>query len=117
MLWPQCYAIVTGYVSFRCLRRSMLRRGSPCYRLQSFAEEVDSVVTLADVARLSATSRSTASRALNADPRISSATTERVRLVAEALGYRPNIAARSLSTGRSGIIGLILPTGQLTGDP
>lgn len=75
------------------------------------------MVTLADVARLSATSRSTASRALNADPRISSATTERVRLVAEALGYRPNIAARSLSTGRSGIIGLILPTGQLTGDP
>lgn len=75
------------------------------------------MVTLADVARLSATSRSTASRALNSDSRISPATTERVRLVADALGYRPNLAARSLSTGRSGIIGLILPTGQLTGDP
>jgi DNA-binding LacI/PurR family transcriptional regulator len=75
------------------------------------------VVTLADVARLSATSRSTASRALNNDPRISPATTERVRLVADALGYRPNLAARSLSTGRSGIIGLIVPTGQLIGDP
>lgn len=75
------------------------------------------MVTLADVARLSATSRSTASRALNNDARISRATTDRVRLVADALGYRPNLAARSLSTGRSGIIGLILPTGQLTGDP
>ncbi len=73
--------------------------------------------TLADVARLSATSRSTASRALNNDSRISPSTVERVRLVAEALGYRPNLAARSLSTGRSGILGLVLPTGQLTGDP
>jgi LacI family transcriptional regulator len=75
------------------------------------------VVTLADVARLSATSRSTASRALHDDPRISTETTERVRLVAEALGYRPNVAARTLSTGRSGIIGLILPVGQLSGEP
>lgn len=75
------------------------------------------MVTLADVARLSATSRSTASRALNNDPRISRAATDRVRLVAKALGYRPNLAARSLSTGRSGIIGLILPTGLLGSDP
>ncbi|MEP7055642.1 MAG: LacI family DNA-binding transcriptional regulator [Actinomycetota bacterium] len=69
------------------------------------------------MARLSSTSRSTASRALNNDSRISSETTERVRLVAAALGYRPNVAARTLSTGRSGIIGLILPVGQLTGEP
>ncbi|MDQ1708944.1 MAG: hypothetical protein QOG49_329 [Frankiaceae bacterium] len=75
------------------------------------------MVTLADVARLSATSRSTASRALRNDPRISTATTERVRLVANSLGYQPNLAARSLATGRSGIIGLIVPTGQLTGEP
>lgn len=73
--------------------------------------------TLADVARLSATSRSTASRALKNDPRISAETAERVRLVAEALDYKPNMAARSLSTGRSGIVGLVLPTDQLTGDP
>ena len=75
------------------------------------------VATLADVARLSSTSRSTASRALKNDPRISDATAARVRLVAEALDYKPNISARSLSTGRSGILGLVLPTGQLTGDP
>ena len=75
------------------------------------------VATLADVARLSATSRSTASRALKNDPRISAETAARVRLVAEALDYKPNMAARSLSTGRSGILGLVLPTTQLTGDP
>ncbi|MEO6712236.1 MAG: LacI family DNA-binding transcriptional regulator [Mycobacteriales bacterium] len=75
------------------------------------------MVTLADVARLSATSRSTASRALRGDPRISAATTQRVRFVAESLAYQPNLAARSLATGRSGILGLIVPTGQLTGEP
>jgi LacI family transcriptional regulator len=68
------------------------------------------VVTLADVARLSATSRSTASRALKNDPRISDETADRVRLVAKALGYRPNVAARTLATGRSGIFGLIVPS-------
>ncbi|RZS91260.1 LacI family transcriptional regulator [Motilibacter rhizosphaerae] len=75
------------------------------------------MATLADVARLSATSRSTASRALKNDPRISAATAERVRLVAAALHYQPNLAARSLTTGRSGILGLVLPTTALTGDP
>ena len=75
------------------------------------------MTTLADVARLSATSRSTASRALKDDPRISRATVERVRLVAEALGYRPNHAARSLATGRNGILGLVLPTTHISGDP
>ncbi|WP_327693352.1 LacI family DNA-binding transcriptional regulator [Streptomyces sp. NBC_00459] len=73
------------------------------------------MVTLADVARMSGTSRSTASRALKDDPRISAKTSERVQLVAKALGYRPNLAARTLATGRSGIYGLIVPS-RLMGD-
>ncbi len=75
------------------------------------------MATLADVARMSDTSRSTASRALNNDPRISAPTAERVRRVAVELDYRPNVAARSLTTGRSGIVGLVFPTQRLQGDP
>ena len=53
----------------------------------------------------------TASRALDpARPgRISPATVERVRAAAAALGYRPDFAARSLRTRRSGTIGLVVP--------
>jgi LacI family transcriptional regulator, galactose operon repressor len=53
----------------------------------------------------------TASRALDpARPgRISSATVERVRAAAAELGYRPDFAARSLRTRRSGTIGLVVP--------
>jgi LacI family transcriptional regulator len=47
---------------------------------------------------------------LKNDPRISEETAGRVRLVANALGYRPNVAARTLATGRSGIFGLIVPS-------
>lgn len=43
--------------------------------------------------------------------------TARVQAAAESLGYRPNVAARALTTGRSAILGLILPTDQLTSDP
>jgi LacI family transcriptional regulator len=37
--------------------------------------------------------------------------------VANALGYRPNPAARSLASGRSGALGLVIPTGHLVEDP
>ncbi|MEU4607312.1 LacI family DNA-binding transcriptional regulator [Kribbella sp. NPDC023972] len=84
--------------------------GCTSARLQVSRRVVQAVVTLADVARMSATSRSTASRALKGDPRISEETADRVRLVAKALGYRPNVAARTLATGRSGIFGLIVPS-------
>ena len=59
---------------------------SSCASQWALARKGCCLVTLADVARLSATSRSTASRALNSDPRISAATTECARLAAEALG-------------------------------
>lgn len=53
----------------------------------------------------------TASRALNPETRhlVSHDTAERVRRVAQQLGYRPNPVARSLKTARSASIGLIIP--------
>ena len=65
-------------------------------------------VTLDDVARLSGVSSATASRALNGRPGVRDESRERVRKVAESLGFRPNRAARHLASGRSSVIGLIL---------
>jgi LacI family transcriptional regulator len=75
------------------------------------------MVTLEEVARTSGVSRATASRALNGRDRVSPEVRNRVRIVANALGYRPNPAARSLASGRSGALGLVIPTGHLVEDP
>lgn len=65
--------------------------------------------TLADVATAAGVHPSTASRALGAGTGISPRTVERVRAVAGDLGYRPDPAASSLRTRRSGLIGVLVP--------
>ncbi|WP_106213446.1 LacI family DNA-binding transcriptional regulator [Kineococcus rhizosphaerae] len=64
---------------------------------------------LADVAAAAGVHPSTASRALGAGTGISARTVERVRAVAAELGYRPDPAASSLRTRRSGLIGVLVP--------
>jgi LacI family transcriptional regulator len=54
-------------------------------------------------------SQTTVSRALNGYPEVSETTRRRVAEVAERLGYRPNVSARHLATGRVGAIGVVLP--------
>lgn len=54
-------------------------------------------------------SQTTVSRALNGYPEVSEATRRRVIEAAERLGYRPNVSARHLATGRVGVIGIVLP--------
>ncbi|MFB7044843.1 LacI family DNA-binding transcriptional regulator [Streptomyces microflavus] len=66
-------------------------------------------VTLLDVARAAGVSKSTVSDALQGSGRVAEATRERVRAVAEDLGYRPNSAARRLRRSSTGAIGLHLP--------
>ncbi|MEV4875538.1 LacI family DNA-binding transcriptional regulator [Streptomyces cyaneofuscatus] len=66
-------------------------------------------VTLLDVARAAGVSKSTASDALQGSGRVAGATRDRVRAVAEELGYRPNSAARRLRRSSTGAIGLHLP--------
>lgn len=61
-----------------------------------------------DIAREADVSQSTVSRVLNNSPRISEATAMRVLSAAERLGYSPNAAARTLTTGRSKLIGLVV---------
>jgi len=61
-----------------------------------------------DIAREANVSQSTVSRVLNNSPRISEATRRRVKEAMTRLGYSPNAAARTLTTGRSNLIGLVV---------
>jgi LacI family transcriptional regulator len=65
-------------------------------------------VVLDDIARQVGVSRSTASRALADDARISLATRTLVKKASDELGYVPNAAARSLRVRRTRTLGLLL---------
>ncbi|HVV20389.1 MAG TPA: LacI family DNA-binding transcriptional regulator [Pseudonocardiaceae bacterium] len=66
-------------------------------------------VTIRDVARQAQVSVATVSRALSAPHQVNQLTRERVLAVAAELGYRPSPAARSLITGKTGNIGIVVP--------
>ncbi len=63
--------------------------------------------TLDDLAALTGVSRATVSRVINGGS-VSQATRERVMEVLERTGYRPNLAARTLASGRSGVVGVVM---------
>lgn len=63
--------------------------------------------TSRDVARLAGVSQATVSYALTGRGTIAAATRERVLQVAESIGYRPNLAARSMRTRRSGRLAVV----------
>jgi DNA-binding LacI/PurR family transcriptional regulator len=66
-------------------------------------------VRLRDVAEHAGVSVKTVSNVVHGHPGVSREMRERVQASIESLGYLPNISARSLRTGRSGLIGLALP--------
>ena len=66
-------------------------------------------VTIKEIARRLAISPSTVSRALQDHPRISIATRQAVRALAEELKYLPSTTARTLRQGKTGIIGGVVP--------
>ena len=71
-------------------------------------EKTTEKVTSAEVARLAGVSQSAVSRVFTPGASVSAKTMEKVRAAAEELGYRPNVLARSLITGRTRIIGLVV---------
>jgi LacI family transcriptional regulator len=66
-----------------------------------------SAVTLLDVARHAGVSPMTASRVINRHPRVGAAMRERVEASIKTLGYRPNLAGRSLRTASLARIGVL----------
>ena len=65
-------------------------------------------VTVADVARAANVSKATAARVLGGYGVVSDRVREQVLAAATALEYRPNELARSMTTGKSGIIGVVV---------
>ncbi|PSL06848.1 LacI family transcriptional regulator [Haloactinopolyspora alba] len=63
---------------------------------------------MADVAKLAGVSGQTVSRVVNGHDRVTAETRDRVETAMERLGYRANIAARALATGRFGTIGVVM---------
>src|SRR5690349_17257134 len=67
------------------------------------------VATLHDVARVAGVSIKTVSNVVNDYPHVRATTRERVLSAIAELDYRPNLSARGLRSGKTGVIGLAIP--------
>lgn len=82
--------------------------------VENFAK--DKPPTLADLGRILGLSKRAVSQALNerqGTVKVSAATRERVQSLAKKVGYRQNMAAAALSTGRTGQFGILAPVGRM----
>ena len=70
-------------------------------------------VTIQDIAESLNISFSTVARALNDHPAISAATKKRVKEAARRMHYHPNKLASSLRSGKTHVIGVIVPSLQV----
>ncbi|MFC3213762.1 LacI family DNA-binding transcriptional regulator [Novosphingobium panipatense] len=75
------------------------------------------VRTLADLARVAGVSAGTVSRALAGKSLVNIETRERIQVLARQYGFRPNQIASKLRSGRTGVIGVVIPLGPATGQP
>ena len=71
--------------------------------------------SIADVATVARVSHQTVSRVLNDNPSVGELTRARVLAAIDQLGYRPNIAARALASGRSKTLGVVAMDTSLYG--
>ncbi|MCJ8307676.1 MAG: LacI family DNA-binding transcriptional regulator [Hyphomicrobiales bacterium] len=74
----------------------------------TFPRMAKPTVTSADVARAAHVSQSAVSRTFTRGASVSEDTRRKVLQAADELGYRPNALARSLISGKSGIIGVLV---------
>jgi LacI family transcriptional regulator len=69
--------------------------------------------TIADIAKALNTTAATVSRALNNHPGISEGTKRNVQITAERLKYNHNRIASSLRSGKSHVIGVMIPSAEI----
>jgi len=76
-------------------------------------------LTLEKIGQLAGVSRSTVSRVINNHPNVSDSVRERVEKIIKETEYSPNLAARTLASQRSFVIGLVIPRSvqAFFGDP
>ncbi|MFU8826847.1 MAG: LacI family DNA-binding transcriptional regulator, partial [Brevefilum sp.] len=67
------------------------------------------MTTIKEIAKLAGVSRSTVSRVLNDDENVSDQTRVKVQTIINKTGYQPSPVARSLISGRTQVIGLVVP--------
>lgn len=67
-------------------------------------------LTLEEIGKIAGVSRATVSRVINNHPNISDDVRAQVQKVIDETGYRPNIAARTLASNSSQILGLVIPS-------
>jgi DNA-binding LacI/PurR family transcriptional regulator len=67
------------------------------------------MTTIYDIAKAAGVTATTVSNVLSGKGSVSAATRSRVMQYVQDLGYQPNLIARSLIKGRTGVIGLALP--------
>jgi LacI family transcriptional regulator len=78
-------------------------------RVRAVRNNGDRQVTLQHIGEKLGFSRTTISLALRNHPRISVATREKIVATAKRMGYVPDQAAQALATGRSKLIGVVVP--------
>ncbi len=66
--------------------------------------------TMHDVARVAGVSIKTVSNVINDYPHVRVTTRDRVLVAIKELGYQPNLSARGLRSGKTGVIGLAIPS-------
>jgi len=95
--------VKSSHVSdFTLKRRTAIR----CWGIMAFSRR--GKISIKDVAREAGVSHATVSRALRGSPLISPATTALVQETASRMGYMVNAVARSLVTGRTNTIGVVV---------
>ncbi len=85
--------------------RTTSRKGSPKKRTRALGR-----ATIGDVARAAGVSPMTVSRALKSPNLVTPTMRARVARAVEKLGYVPNLAAQTLASARSSLIGVIIPS-------
>ena len=66
-------------------------------------------LTLDTIAKMAGVSRATVSRVLNDYPNVRESTRKRVQKIIDETGFQPNLAARSLASQKTKLLGLVIP--------
>lgn len=72
--------------------------------------------TINDIAKLCQVGKSTVSRVLNNDPKVSEATREKVQAVIDAIGFHPNRSARAMRGTQEPVVGIVVSKFNSSGE-